>query len=209
MSKQLWVIAGANGSGKSTIVAKYKSYFKNQLPVINPDDIAKEIEPNNPTHPSPATQFKSGKQAVTMQNNMLENNQSFAFETTFAGHRPVNIIKKAKELGYKTNIVYVYLENPTTHIIRVENRVLNNGHHVPTEDILRRYESSYKNLKSIYKSVDRTFVFSNAKQKHELALVLEKGRVQKYNKNVKLSKEIQEVFNVAINEYGRNNTPAR
>ena len=38
---QLWIVAGPNGAGKSTLVARHA--FAQQIPIINPDEIANRI----------------------------------------------------------------------------------------------------------------------------------------------------------------------
>lgn len=123
---QLWVVAGPNGSGKSSLVDRYTILLP-KIIFINPDNIARELEPNNTVHHSPAIQLKAGKIAVQQQNEMLKNKQSFAFETTFSGNREIEVIKQAKELGYKINIAYICLENPLKNINRVEERANKGG----------------------------------------------------------------------------------
>lgn len=44
-NKTLWIIGGANGSGKTSLVTKYGFKFKDRAQFINPDDIAKELDP--------------------------------------------------------------------------------------------------------------------------------------------------------------------
>ena len=89
---KLWIVAGANGSGKTTLVKKYKKYFSTQLPVINPDDIADVLEPNNTIHHSDYVKLQAGKLAINLQNECLHNKESFIIETTLSGKREFNTI---------------------------------------------------------------------------------------------------------------------
>lgn len=75
---QLWIIAGPNGSGKSTLVESYFKFLPD-IPFINPDNIARKLEPNNTTHPSTITKLKAGKIAIKEQHHFLLHKQSFGF----------------------------------------------------------------------------------------------------------------------------------
>ena len=77
--------------------------------------------------------------------NRLSLNDSFVIETTLSGKYLVNYIKQAKELNFYVVLIYLFLENTDSTINRVKNRVLNGGHHIPQDDIIRRYYRS-KNL---------------------------------------------------------------
>lgn len=135
----LWIIAGVNGSGKTTLVEKYQKYFFNKIPLINPDNIANTIEPNNTVHHSNAVQMKAGKKAILLQQKYLQTKDSFLIETTFSGHREVKLLQVAKEQGFKTNLVFIFTNDVIKNIERVENRVAEKGHFVATDDIIRRY----------------------------------------------------------------------
>ena len=54
----LTVVAGANGAGKSTLT----KLSANNTPLIDPDAIAKEIDPINPS----AAAISAGKQALAL-----------------------------------------------------------------------------------------------------------------------------------------------
>jgi predicted ABC-type ATPase len=59
-------------------------------------------------------------------------------------------------------LIYLFLETEKENIFRVENRVLQGGHNVPIEDIIRRYHRSRKLFWTVYKdSVDKWLLFFN------------------------------------------------
>lgn len=65
-------------------------------------------------------------------------------------------------------LIYLFLENPLSNIDRVKNRVLNGGHYVPEEDIIRRYYRSKKLFWNTYKDlVDDWSVYYNADETFE------------------------------------------
>lgn len=134
--KLLYIISGANGSGKSTLAEVLLKEKK--LEFLNADEIAKEISPNAIN----SVPISAGKIYFKRLSEYLKNNKSFAVESTLSGNNIVRIINKAKNQNYKIILVYSFLQNCTTCIERVKNRVENGGHNVPEEDIIRRYYKS-------------------------------------------------------------------
>ncbi len=159
--KTLYIISGANGSGKTTFAKEFSKL--NDLYFINADEIAKELDSKNITK----YKIKAGKMFFSEFTKRLGLDKSFVIETTLSGKYLVGYIKKAKELNYQVSLIYLFLENPQTNINRVKNRVLNGGHHIPQDDIIRRFYRSknmfwntYKDLSdgwSIYYNSDEIF----------------------------------------------------
>lgn len=130
--KLLYIIAGANGSGKSTfaeVLLKEK-----HLEFLNADEIAKEIAPDA----IDSVPISAGKIYFHRLDEYFKNNKSFAVESTLSGNNIVRIIKKARKQNYKIILVYSFLQSCMTCIERVKKRVENGGHNVPEEDIIRR-----------------------------------------------------------------------
>jgi len=149
--KTLYIISGANGSGKTTFAKNFSKV--NDLYFINADEIAKELDSKNITK----YKIKAGKIFFSEFNKNLKLNKSFVIETTLSGRYLINYIKKAKELKYNISLIYLFLENPNININRVKNRVLNGGHHVPQSDIIRRYYRSKNMFWSIFKDIVDTW----------------------------------------------------
>lgn len=100
---------------------------------------------------------------------MLLNGKSFAIETTLAGKNHIKSIQKAKELGYQVVLIYSYLDNPILCENRIKIRVLNGGHNIPKEDIIRRFWRSKENFWHIYKDlVDEWNLFYNGSSEYIL-----------------------------------------
>lgn len=144
VTPKLYILAGANGSGKSTI-------SKVLLPTegivcVNPDEIAKELNPDNPA----AAQIQAGKETLKRIEALLGERKSFAIESTLSGHGYLAVLQKAKVSGYETLICYTFVDSPEVCIARIENRVKNGGHFVPPEDVRRRYYRSKINFLERY-----------------------------------------------------------
>jgi predicted ABC-type ATPase len=63
---QLWVVAGPNGTGKSTLTGRY---LVGRLPIVNPDTIAQKLDPANPTRAR--VRVRAGREAIRRQEALL------------------------------------------------------------------------------------------------------------------------------------------
>lgn len=161
--KTLYIIAGANGSGKTTFALSYVELHT--LCFINADEIAKKYDPQD----IQKYKVKAGKEFFRQLNANLSKESSFMIESTLSGKYLANIIKEAKSRGFVVVLIYLFLENEIENILRVRNRVLNGGHNVPDEDIKRRYTRSRKLFYNTYKDmVDRWMLFFNGDDSYEL-----------------------------------------
>ncbi|WP_176448639.1 hypothetical protein [Lentibacillus sp. CBA3610] len=64
----------------------------------------------------------------------------------------------------------IALNNVSKNIERVAMRVRNGGHHIPTEDILRRDETSFKHLYECAPIIDNIVLIDNSKDGGEIIL---------------------------------------
>lgn len=151
----LVVIAGANGAGKSTLT---RAGLPGDRPVIDPDAIARRINPENVE----AAGVAAGREAVKQQNEFLDRRESFVVETTLSGNRTLKLMDEARSRGFEVELHYVRLNSPDANVARVANRVERGGHDVPTKDVLRRYERSYENLPEAIVRSDRTDLHDNS-----------------------------------------------
>ncbi len=162
----LTVIAGANGSGKSTLT---KLSAGNTL-LIDPDEIARKIDPINPA----SAAIAAGRQALSLSQQYIQSECSFAVETTLAGNTYINLLRKAKSRGWLTVLIYIGIDDSNINILRVSDRVNLGGHDVPRSDILRRYERSLANLPKAIKIVDRLILYDNSTDAgHQLVATIE------------------------------------
>lgn len=166
------IIAGANGSGKSTFTRATQKSLR--VPVIDPDLEARLLQPDDPQ----AAAIEGGRQAIKRARAYLENNKSFAAETTLSGNTYLRMIAQAKQKGWLVFLIYVGVDNVETSIKRVAQRVAEGGHNVPEEDIRRRYARSLANLPVALEQADRTLIFDNSTQAgHQQVLTIENGIV--------------------------------
>ncbi|MEA3314937.1 MAG: zeta toxin family protein [Campylobacterota bacterium] len=174
----LYIIAGANGSGKTTFAKEFSK--KQNFEFINADEIAKDLDKDNLTK----YKVKAGKIFFEKFKNSLQLDKSFIIETTLSGKYLVKYIEKAKKLNFRVVLIYLFLENPQTNIERIKNRVFNGGHYVPNQDVIRRFYRSKDLFCSIYKDIVSSWsIYYNSNEIFEKIadnkLVFD---VEKYNK---------------------------
>jgi predicted ABC-type ATPase len=165
VKKELYIIAGCNGAGKTTASFTILPDILNCKEFVNADEIAKGLSPFQPEKVS----FEAGRIMIERINDLLVGNENFAFETTLATRIYKSKIFLAKEKGYNVTLLFFWLQNVNLAIERVRTRVLEGGHHIETEVIKRRFARGIKNLFDIYLPiVDEVMIFDNSKGKPEL-----------------------------------------
>lgn len=94
-----------------------------------------------------------------------------------AGINALNQIKTAKKYGYEVTMFYIALENVDQNIERVAMRVKNGGHHIPTEDILRRAKTSIEHLYQCATTIDNLILIDNSKDHGKTVLEINDGNI--------------------------------
>lgn len=157
--KQLWVLAGGNGAGKSTF---YKHYLEDYgMIFVNADIIAKEISPKS----SKELSYSAAAMAAKIRNDLLSQGVSFCFETVFSHESKIDFIAHAKSLGYKIILVYIHLINSSLNEARVYQRTKEGGHDVPIEKIHSRIPRTMEHIKNAITIVDEAWILDNSSEK--------------------------------------------
>ena len=165
MKKDLYIIAGCNGAGKTTASFTMLPEILNCKEFVNADEIAKGLSPFQPEKVS----IDAGRIMLERINDLLNSQENFAFETTLATKSYRSKIFLAREKGYNVTLLFFWLRNADLAIERVRTRVIEGGRHIETEVIRRRYKNGIKNLFEIYLPIaDEIMIFDNSEGKHDL-----------------------------------------
>ena len=159
MSKQLYIIAGCNGAGKTTASFTILPEVLDCKEFINADEIAKGLSPFQPE----SVAMQAGRIMLARMDELLQKGETFAFETTLATKSYKQKIEWAQANGYEVTLLFFWLRNVTMAKERVAQRVAEGGHSIPSETIERRYHNGITNLFAIYiDMVDICYIFDNS-----------------------------------------------
>ena len=154
--KQLWVLAGGNGAGKSTFYHHYLSRYG--IKFVNADLIARAMDADHPERLS----YQAATLATEMRENMIVQGESFCFETVLSHPSKIDFIAMAKAHGYTVILVYIHLIDSSLNEARVYQRTLDGGHNVPAEKIRSRIPKTMKNVKTALPLVDESWILDNS-----------------------------------------------
>ena len=156
----LIVIAGPNGSGKTTITSKIlKHEWLEGAIYINPDNVAQERFGD---WNSPDAVMKAAQYCEEQREQCLHNKQSLIFETVLSSEGKVDFIRRAHEAGYFIRLFFVSTNHPSINSSRIAKRVMKGGHDVPIPKIISRYQKSIVNCKRCAALADRVYVYDNS-----------------------------------------------
>lgn len=156
----LCVVAGPNGSGKTTTTIQLlnNEWAADSL-YINPDNIAQEMYGD---WNSPEAVLKAAEKTTQMRYECLKQGRDFVFETVFSSPEKLEFLKKAKEAGFFIRFFYVCTSDPSINVARITQRYLNGGHEVPISKVISRYYKSLLNAEEAIAFVDRAYVYDNS-----------------------------------------------
>ncbi len=162
MKPRLLVIAGPNGSGKTSITEQLyelKHQWMLGCDYINPDNIANEQFGgwNN----SDAV-LKAARFATAQRRKCLEAGQDFAFETVLSSQEKLDFLREAKARGYFIRLFFVGTDSPMINVQRIALRYSKGGHEVPISKIIGRYEKAMMNVAEAATFVDRAYFYDNS-----------------------------------------------
>ena len=155
----IYIIAGANGSGKTTFAKEFLPRYVESPYFVNADSIAQGISPFSPE----LVAIKAGRILIDEIRELINQNKTFAFETTLSGRTYISFISRAIKQGYRVHIFYLWLQNSDLATQRVKFRVAGGGHNIPANDIKRRFGRSLKNLFEQYMPLAESwYLFDNS-----------------------------------------------
>ncbi len=168
------VIAGPNGSGKTTFALVYLDEVAKCPNFINADLIAAKLSPGDPDK----LWMKASRILLNEGRDFVKRRESFAFETTLAGRSYLRMTRELVDAGWQVNLIYLWLANVDISRERVAERVAHGGHRVPEKFLVRRYPRSIANLLDLYAPmVTSTICYDNSTTVPELIFTeSEEGR---------------------------------
>jgi len=155
-ARQLWILAGGNGAGKSTF---YRQRLQSKgVQFINADLIEKQLK----LPPEPTSSYKAAQLAQLRIRELFDEGASFCFETVFSHHSKLDLITEAQQRGYQVTLVFIHLSDTRLNELRVAQRVTEGGHAVPVEKIATRIERLHHLMIKAVAQSDHAYLLDNS-----------------------------------------------
>jgi len=158
----IYVLAGANGAGKSSIGGAM--FLREGTAYFNPDDAARRIITANPGVAQDIANGAAWNEGKRLLQRAIDEGLTFAFETTLGGRTLTAMLESALSGGAEVRVWYVGLSSPELHIARVKARVARGGHDIPEEKIRVRYDQSRLNLIRLLPKLTELRIYDNSKE---------------------------------------------
>ena len=157
---RIYVLAGVNGAGKSSIGgAAFRAFGADYY---NPDEAARALMAANPGLTQTDANSAAWHQGKRLLEEAMARRLDFAFETTLGASTIPRLLAEAASQGIEVHVWYPGLSSPELHIERVRARVRKGGHDIPEADIRRRYEHSRLNLIHLLPQLTALRVYDNS-----------------------------------------------
>lgn len=154
---QFILLAGANGSGKTTSAPEF---LPASVRFINADDIARNLTEDV----GGSKNVRAGRLLLDEWDQLEAQQANFAVETTLASRSLASRIARLRAAGYQFHLIFFWLENADLSVARVAERVRQGGHDIPEVTIRRRYAAGIRNLFALYLPLADTWrIFDNTR----------------------------------------------
>jgi predicted ABC-type ATPase len=159
MKPRCIIIAGPNGSGKTTFAKSYLARDAGIVYFVNADLIAGGISPFRPE----LAAIMAGRIFLGELDRLAKERVDFAFESTLSGLVYRDRLEKWKKSGYSIDIIFLRLASKSLALRRVAARVRQGGHKIPRADVFRRFDRGWRNFRDVYKGIaDNWTVYDNS-----------------------------------------------
>jgi len=189
--RSVYVIAGPNGAGKTTFAKTFLPEHMNCKVFINADLIAGGISPLKPDDAA----LRAGRFLLEEIRRTAKSKVDFGFETTLSGRSYIHLFRQFKTLGYEIHLIFLWIPNVQTSLMRIAERVKRGGHHIPQEVAERRFVRGIRNLFNLYKPFLDSWNLMDNSGSQPKTIAYEEAR-QRVVVNPKL-------FETILNESGR------
>ena len=159
----LWIIAGANGSGKSTAYGQATiDAPTGAIWFINPDALAKTVAEHDGIPLTPDANLEAVRRIEAWLYASVNAHQTVGVETVMSTDKYRALVDRAHEQAFRVRLIYVFLKSAELNIARVRDRVAGGGHDVPEPSIRSRRERSFHQLSWFFEHADEVDIFDNS-----------------------------------------------
>lgn len=161
MPQNVYIIAGPNGSGKTTFAKEFLPHYVECLQFVNADLIAGGLSPFDPARAA----IHAGRIMLEEIHSLTESRKDFGFETTLSGRTQIDLLRRLKKRGYHIHIFFLWIQNSELALERIKARVEDGGHDISETTVRRRFDRSLSNFLGVYRSLaDSWAIFDNSSE---------------------------------------------
>lgn len=151
------VLAGANGTGKSTLyTTRVAPSFEG--PFVN----ANIIQRDELGDASPGAAYEAARIAADRRQDFLNRGEDFVTETVFSHPSKLDLIHEARAHGFDIVLLHIGVDSPDIAVARVAACVQEGGHPVPEDKIRARYARNGRFIRQAVLEADRGVVYDNS-----------------------------------------------
>lgn len=156
---QVYIIAGPNGSGKTTFATEFLPKYADCPTFINADTIARGLSGFSPD----AVALKAGRILLEQIETYAARRIDFAFETTLSGTNYLLRLRDLKREGYLTHLFFLWIPDVQLSLARIASRVKMGGHDIAEKVVRRRFHKGIHNFFRDYRAIVNSWmVFDNS-----------------------------------------------
>lgn len=164
----LWIIAGPNGSGKSSLYNRTDiEGWGGSVWIINPDLLTMRLVEAERLSLSKANGTALDRIMDWLQAS-IEVHQTIGVETVLSSDKYRPLVTKARDRGFRVNLLYVVLKDAELQLKRIAIRVAEGGHDVPREKVISRRIRSFEQLSWFLRNADACYIYDNSTADPEL-----------------------------------------
>ena len=151
------VVAGPNGSGKTTPTNELRRRGIDLGVYVNADDIASGLAGDEQSRTRRAQDL-----AEERRQSCIGARESFTFETVMSHSSKIDLMRQARAAGFDVRLFFVGVESARINVARVAARTRLGGHGVPHDKIVARYARTMHLLPEAVRVAHRATIFDNS-----------------------------------------------
>jgi predicted ABC-type ATPase len=156
----IYVFAGVNGSGKSSILGEFIRAQGGEF--FNPDAYTRGLMESRQGLSLKEAQSQAWSFGRDCVSKAINEGNRFAFETTLGGNTISRILLNAAQGGTKVSVYYIGLDSVELNIQRVAERVAGGGRDIDEDKIRKRWHGSRQNVIRLLPYLNELLVYDNS-----------------------------------------------